>query len=304
MHGHPSLPCLLVLASTYPRWSSDSEPGFVHELAKRLTSRFRVLVLCPHSPGAPHYDLLDGVEVVRYRYAPECLETLVNNGGIVTNLKRHRLKHLLVPGFVLMQLWNAWRICRREEVAVIHAHWLVPQGLTAACLGFLSRGAPKFLLTSHGADLFALRARPLQSIKRIILRRATQITAVSQAMLPSLAALGAAGDKVSVASMGVDMTKDFVPNGQVERSVNELLFVGRLVEKKGVRYLIEALPKVRHLLPAVTLTIAGFGPEEAFLKSRVHQLGLNSAVKFLGAVPQKEPGYAQAGAFHCDYADW
>lgn len=288
MGNETERPCLLVLASTYPRWENDNEPGFVHELAKRLASRFRVLVLCPHSPGTPHHDLLDGVEVVRYRYAPECLETLVNNGGIISNLRRHPLKQLLVPGFFLMQLWNAWRICRREKVDVIHAHWIVPQGLTAACLGILSKGAPKFLVTSHGADLFALRAQPLQSIKRFILRRAAQVTTVSHAMLPPLAALGTAGDKVVVESMGVDMTHHFVPDRQVERSANNLLFVGRLVEKKGLRYLIEALPKVRHKLPAVTLTIAGFGPEESFLKTRVQQLALNSAVKFLGAVPSKE----------------
>ena len=43
---------LLVLASTYPRWPGDPEPGFVHELARRLTDRFDVTVLCPHAPGA------------------------------------------------------------------------------------------------------------------------------------------------------------------------------------------------------------------------------------------------------------
>ena len=77
-------PVLLVLASTYPRWADDHEPGFVHELARRLTDRFRVLALVPHSPGSSTRETLDGVEVIRYRYAPGRLETLVNDGGIVT----------------------------------------------------------------------------------------------------------------------------------------------------------------------------------------------------------------------------
>src|SRR5690606_9209651 len=64
-----SRPVLLVLASTYPRWPGDPEPGFVHELSRRLTDRFRVIALCPHAPGARTAERMDGVEVVRYRYA-------------------------------------------------------------------------------------------------------------------------------------------------------------------------------------------------------------------------------------------
>ncbi|HTH09438.1 MAG TPA: glycosyltransferase, partial [Acidovorax sp.] len=145
---------LLVLASTYPRWAGDPEPGFVHELAKRMTDRFRVIALVPHTGGARAREMLEGVEVHRYRYAPKRWETLVNDGGIVANLKRDRWKHLLVPGFVLAQAWCAWRLLRRERVDVIHAHWLVPQGLIAALLRYLPGRAAPFLVTSHGADLF------------------------------------------------------------------------------------------------------------------------------------------------------
>ena len=127
-------PTLLVLTSTYPRWADDPEPGFVHELAKRLTNHFRVIVLGPHAPGASATEVLDGVEGVRYRYAPDRLETLVNDGGIVTNLRRDKWKLLLVPGFVLAQSWCTWRLVRTGSVDVIHAHWLIPQGLIAAML--------------------------------------------------------------------------------------------------------------------------------------------------------------------------
>ena len=115
-------PTLLVLTSTYPRWSGDPEPGFVHELARRLTDRFQVIVLGPHAPGAKTHEVLDDVEVIRYRYAPERLETLVNDGGIVTNLRLARWKLLLVPGFVLTQAWRAWRLIRTRNIDVIHAH--------------------------------------------------------------------------------------------------------------------------------------------------------------------------------------
>ena len=88
--------------------------------------------------------------------------------------------------------------------------------------------------------------------------------------------------------MGVDMAGRFVPDAAVQRSRSELLFVGRLVEKKGLRYLLDALPAVLRERPDVTLSIAGFGPDEERLKAQVHELGLQDAVRFLGAVAQKD----------------
>lgn len=275
-------PNLLILASTYPRWASDHEPGFVHELAKRLTTEFHVIVLCPHATGAAPAEVLDGVEVIRYRYALSRLETLVNDGGIVTNLRNSHWKLLLVPGFVLMQAWCAWRLCRQRQISVLHAHWLLPQGLIAALLG------KPFVVTSHGADLYALRNRSLLALKRWVLRKAQAATVVSRAMRDAVDELGADIAKVSVVPMGVDMAGRFVPGDPAHRSHSELLFVGRLVEKKGLRYLLEAMPAVLRLRPDVTLTIAGFGPEEEQLKAQARALGLQDAVRFLGAVVQKD----------------
>jgi hypothetical protein len=128
-------PRLLVLASTYPRWPGDPEPAFVHELARRLVDAFEVTVLCPHAAGAATRETFDGVQVLRYRYAPAALESLVNDGGIVANLKRHRWKWLLLPTFVGALAWRAWRLVRRERPAVVHAHWLIPQGVVAGGAG-------------------------------------------------------------------------------------------------------------------------------------------------------------------------
>ena len=284
--GSSRLPVLLVLASTYPRWPADPEPGFVHELSRRLTERYRVILLCPHASGANPRETMDGVEVVRYRYAPERWETLVNDGGIVTNLKRARWKLLLVPGFVLGQAWVAWRLMRRERVDVIHAHWLIPQGLIAALLPWLPGRRVSYVVTSHGADLYALKGRLLDGIKRFVARRAAAATVVSSAMRERLAALGVPAAHIHVLPMGVDLSERFTPDPSVPRSQHEILFVGRLVEKKGLRHLIAALPQVLEGVPDAFLTIVGFGPEEAALRQQVHTLGLQAKVHFLGAVAQ------------------
>lgn len=282
-----SRPVLLVLASTYPRWAGDPEPGFVHELARRLTDRFDVMVLCPHAPGARRREKLDGVEVHRYRYAPERWETLVHDGGVVTNLRRNMWKYLLVPGFVFAQAWRAWWLVYSGRVDVIHAHWLIPQGLIAALLQLFPGRKIPFLVTSHGADLFALKGKLMGRLKRLVLSRAGAATVVSSAMRNHLGQLGGDTANISVLPMGVDLTGRFTPDKQAVRSRWDILFVGRLVEKKGLRYLLDALPEILRQIPDVRLDIAGFGPERDALEQQTARLGVSHAVRFLGPVPQE-----------------
>ena len=279
---------VLVIASTYPRWHGDPEPGFVHELSKRLAAHFRVIALVPDAPGADPGGVLDGVEVIRYRYAPRSLQTLVNDGGIITNLRRARWKCLLVPPMVLAQAWRTWRLVRALHVDAVHAHWLIPQGLIMAVMSALSSQAPPYLVTSHGADLFALRGRWLESIKRFVVRRAAAVTVVSQAMRDELASIGIDAAGIAVEPMGVDLSRRFTPDASVARSSHEMLFVGRLVEKKGLQYLIDAMPAVLAIHPDAFLTVAGFGPEEARLRMRVRESGLMDKVVFVGAVRQAD----------------
>lgn len=280
-------PTLLVLTSTYPRWRDDPEPGFVHELSRRLTDRFRVVVICPHASGALERELMDSVEIHRYRYAPQRWETLVNDGGMVANVRRHPWKALLLPGFFLGQLVAGYRALRTCRPAIIHAHWLIPQGLVATALTIVAPSLP-FLVTSHGADLFALKAWPFRAIKRMVIRRSARLAVVSEGMLAQVADLGTDMSKVVVEPMGTDLSGRFFPDPAVPRSRTEILFVGRLVEKKGLRFLIAAMHAIRAAVPGATLTVAGFGPELEMRKEQVRNLGLQDTIRFLGAVPQSE----------------
>ncbi len=257
----------------------------MHELSKRLTDRFRVTVLCPHAEGASTGERLDGVDVVRYRYAPQRLEKLVNDGGIATNLRLHRWMFLLLPGFFLSQLVWLIRLQLRLRPAAIHAHWIIPQAFIAVLTTLMTGRRTPILVTSHGADLFALNGSLMHRLKRWTLRRCAQATVVSQAMLAPIRSLGMPDTHVTVAPMGVDMSR-FTPAPAAVRRADELLFVGRLVEKKGLRYLIDALPTVLEKHPEVRLTVAGFGPELEQRQAQAVQLGLQDKVHFLGAVDQ------------------
>ena len=278
--GHDGRLRLLVLTSTYPRWAGDPEPGFVHELSRRLTEKFDVRVIGPHAVGALVRERLDGVDIQRYRYAPVALETLVNHGGILTNLKRSPWKWLLVPLFLGGQYLALRKALREFRPQVIHAHWLLPQGLIAA----LGRQNIPLVATSHGADLFGLRGKWFTRLRRWVVPRISVVTLVSEAMRQRLLAEQPQANAV-VMSMGVDVRERFVPATN-ERSASELLFVGRLVEKKGLHHLLHALPQVIAECPGARLTIAGFGPERERLERIATELDLGLHVDFVGAMPQ------------------
>lgn len=287
-----TLPTLLVLASTYPRYGGDPEPAFVHHLSRAMTGSFRVIVIAPHASCASGAETMDGVEVRRFRYAPTVLQTLVDSGGIVANLRRSPWKWLLVPPFLASMAWSTWRTYRREAPQVVHAHWLIPQGLVASVIACLDRAAPPFLVTAHGADVYALRSPIARMLKRLVLGRAARVAVVNNDMLGILEAIRPIGSKASVRPMGVDLEHQFAPDPSVARASDELLFVGRLVEKKGLRHLIEAMPMILVRRPGVVLRVVGFGPALTGLRQQVARLGLESRVVFEGPKVQHElPAY-------------
>lgn len=282
--GDPaSRPSLLVLASTYPRWHGDYEPGFVHALCCQLVPYFRVTVLTSRSPGAAAHETMDGVDIVRYAYAPRELETLVYGGGIATHLKRSPWKWLLVPGFVLSQAISARRLARSGCADLVHAHWLLPQGVLAR--GLFRRGLTRaYVVTSHGGDLYGFRGRWLHWLKQRVAADAAAMTVVSSGMRKEAEAQGIRATVMHVIPMGADLRGCFVPDPETVRETGRLLFAGRLVEKKGLPYLLEAMPEVLRKRPDVKLIVAGHGPLQAELKARAQALDIGDAVRFLGAV--------------------
>ena len=282
-------PRLLVLSSTFPRWLNDPEPGFVFELARRLTDRFDVTVLAPHAPGSLTHEVMDAVRVRRFRYAPARWEQLATyGGGILSRLKANPLNGLLLPPFLLGALWALMLLLRRERFAVIHAHWLIPQGALALAALALTRRRIPVVCTSHGGDLYGLQGKALESIMGAVMRHSDHITVVSRAMRQRALALGADTAKLSVLPMGVDLQQRFSPDPTSIRTSHELLFVGRLVEKKGFAILLKALPRIVQRNPGVSLTIAGDGPLREALEQQARTFGLSERVAFVGMTRQQQ----------------
>ncbi|BCB28353.1 hypothetical protein SKTS_32390 [Sulfurimicrobium lacus] len=244
--------------------------------------------MAPHTPGAKTRETMSGLTVVRFRYFFEWGETLAYQGGILANLRSNRLRYLLVPLFIISQLIVLMRLSAREKPDIVHAHWLIPQGLVAVAAGLFSRRRTALLCTAHGSDLYSLRGQLLSALKRAVMLRSDRVTVVSGAMKSYAISLGAEPDSISVISMGVDMADTFTPATHTMRRNNELLFVGKLTAQKGIESLVRAMPRIVKTHPDTILSIAGKGPDEKSLRALAEALEIAKNVNFLGAIPNEK----------------
>jgi len=267
----------------------DTEPAFVFELSRRLSESFNVTILSPRAPGSKKQESIAGLRVIRFPYFFSRWEKLaMHGGGILSQLETNPLYYLMVPFFLMGQLLAVIRLVRNEHFDLIHAHWLIPQGLIAALSMWIAGENVPLLCTSHGGDLFALKGKGLQRLKCWIMDKSAALTVVSKAMRKTVVDMGVAPDKVEVIPMGVDLKGLFTPDPGVQRKTDELLFVGRLVEVKGLQILLDAMPKVLAKHPGIRLVVAGAGPLESELRASAAKLNMTDRVDFLGMVPQSK----------------
>lgn len=288
-------PKLLVLTTTFPRWQNDPDPPFVYELAKRLAANFTVTVHAPHYPGSRAREEMGDIEVHRFRYFFEPFEKLAGSTGIMPTLRRHKKYFLLLPFFLTAQFFSLIILVRRLRPDVIHAHWIVPQGFIAVVMNRLF-GIP-VVVTAHGGDVFGLQHHLFILMKRFVLLGASGVTAVSYALKKKIED-DIMAVPVQVISMGVcsdifstkKHVAPFMEKSDTRKRV--ILYVGRLSEKKGVRYLINAMPSVLEVFPDAELLIVGSGELEPDLKEHVGSMKMEKHIVFTGGVPNSElPAY-------------
>jgi colanic acid/amylovoran biosynthesis glycosyltransferase len=165
---------------------------------------------------------------------------------------------------------------RRERPALLHAHF-ASGGLTAIPLA-KSLGVP-LLVTLHGSDV-TVKWASAESMRRLG-QEAALFLCVSQFIRDRAIAAGLPEEKLRVHYIGVDLQQfQALPADSTNAGV---LFVGRLVEKKGCAYLLRAMASVQQAHPDFLLTVIGDGPLRSDLENLAKELRL--ACRFLGAQP-------------------
>lgn len=287
---------LVVLASTYPRWANDTVPNFVENFVNRVSDKFRnVCVIVPHYRGAKRKDRprspVNNVCVRRFRYfIPYSRQNIAY--GEFRKDKVYPVKVLL---YVWSELWTTFCVCLRSKQPVINAHWLIPQGFVAVLLKPIL--GCKVVISVHGADVFTLNGAAMRKLKRFALKRADAVIVNSSATREACEELYQRN--YPLIPMGVDITRFKASRRRAAGETFELLFVGRVVEEKGLGYLCEAMKVLRQRGVPVHLNIVGNGSAHDDIAGYVKQHELDDVITLAGWVQQDRlvEYYARANVF-------
>ncbi|MCB0322258.1 MAG: glycosyltransferase [Bdellovibrionales bacterium] len=164
----------------------------------------------------------------------------------------------------------------------VHAHF-ASAATTVARLGARFAGVP-YSFTAHAKDIFHDSVDQVQLQRKIHDARA--VVAVSEFNREHLVKVGQTDAHVKRVYNGLPL--DMFRYRQRERpsAMPSVIAVGRFVEKKGFRYLIDAVALLRDEGREVRCELVGFGELEATLRARVGELGVDDLVRFAGPQPQ------------------
>jgi len=173
------------------------------------------------------------------------------------------------------------------ECDIIHCHFGV-NGLFGLRLKEL--GVKGKLVTSfHGYDVNSYPKRAGKDVYRDLFQKGDRFTTNTVFTKKKAMELGCREELISIFPEGLKIEKYRAKENTKKPGEKVIILtVGRLVEKKGHRYLIEALAKIIEKEKNIEYRIAGDGPLKDSLQSLVKNLGIEAYVKFLGLVEESE----------------
>ena len=203
------------------------------------------------------------------------------------------------PLKLLLYFWCLLRGYRRlrrhwgQRPDLVHVHVLLRTGLFAWALQAV-RSIP-FVITEHWTLYLPLRSGGISRLRRVltraVVRRAAALHTVSGGLRDAMAGLGFVNANPVVIANVVD-TSLFHPAEKESAAAAGpvLLHVSAFADQvKNISGVLRVVARLRAAWPGVRLRIAGYGPDEEFLKEYAAKLGLlaNGTVTFLGKLPHE-----------------
>lgn len=284
------------LATNYPESNDSTFPiKFVHAINKEFAKMgIKVKTITPHSKGAQTSYTMDDVKIRRFRYLPEGMQ--FNYSSIPDEIRQSKLGYIKMIIMTLAFFNFTFFECLREKPDIIHSHWSFPTGVIAHIMSKIFK--VKFIVTIHGGEFPFLKK--FKFIRNSVVRALNDseiVCANSNYSRDELIKMGVKENKV----IKLNVPPNFVTHSSDSEFLREfrkkfakpstkiILFCGRIVERKGVEYLIRAIKELEKL--DIHLMVVGGGDLLEKLKELTKSIKLEEKVTFFGRASNKELGY-------------
>lgn len=286
---------ICVFTHTYPRFRGDPVAPFMKDFCHGLAEQGQNVTLL--APYDRLFKLMENttknIKVRLYRYA--FFDNLHILGYSRTLIGDQRLKlnvFFLAPFMFISSFFSLLSIVRKEKIQVISAHWIIPNGFIAAIVSKIT-GVP-LVITIPGSDAYLGKKNFLfRWMVKFASAQAKILASNSMRYLEELSELGIDTRKFVEIPYGVNINSFlnvYKKKNQMRKlfrytnSDRIILAVGRLVEKKGFAYLINAMSLVVKEQKDVKLLIIGDGTEKNSLQKLTKELGLDENIIFVGKI--------------------
>ncbi len=229
---------VLVIGSVYPRFHEDAEvPWLRTSIAHLKKAGLDIQVLAPAYKGLKSHEI-DGIKVNRFRYAPAKWEFLTHEEGAPSKMANKPWLQLLAIPYIISGFFKCIKICRKFKPDIIHAHWPFPHAYIA--LGAAKLFKIPLVLNFHGAELLLIRKKKwVKPLLKFAISQAQAVFANSSFTAGKIKALRNVNVEWSPYGTTLETGTGNAEPHPVQGKF-KILFVGRHIERKGIRYLIEA----------------------------------------------------------------
>jgi len=288
---------IAVITSSYPRFEGDGTAPFVRSLSTALYRKGHDIQLAAPYDIEVDKSQIDPFPVQRFKYIlPLKFHIMGHARSLQADTKLKFATYLLLPLYITSGLICLLKIIIQQKSDVIHAHWLLPNGLIALIASKLTR--TPFILSLHGSDIFVTyKNKWFKWIGKTILKHSSAVSACSKELLDRATALGGNG-KVRIISWGADPEK-FKPLENKEeirkfygwnRDEIVVCSLGRMVPKKGFENLLLSFSAFTNDGKKIKLAIGGDGPVREQLINLATIKEVNDKLSLPGSIPWNEVG--------------
>ncbi len=294
-----------VLTHNYPRFSGDFSGAFIEALCQEFVRQEqRVTVWAPFDPAYQETGRQKLLDLRLYRYAlSDEAHTLGYMRTMQSDLALRRNSYWLGPAMMAAGMATVTREARRLRPDLLHAHWLLPNGLIGAVASRLL-GIP-LVISVPGSDAQVANANAVfRTLARFAMRQASLMTANSADLRDAVVALDSTvlakfdlilygadpaalqPDSGGVADLRTQWLSDYLSATLSPCHPVIILCVGRMVYKKGFDTLIRALAEPPLRDQDVLAVMVGEGDQKAEWQMLAHDLGVSDRLRWVGNVPK------------------
>jgi len=281
---------IILLTSSYPSSSDLVNQSFMTDLVESLSKRkIRFFVICPHQLSLPYREEKNNITIIRFPYwFTSSGQKLGGAGGIVPSMSRSLLAIIQIIPFCICQFITTMRTIKKENIDLIHSHWIIPQGIVGIAVRMIT-GIPH-VISIHGTDIHLIHSyRIFYPLMNIITHYSEYISTNSSHTYRLLIdTISKKNVKSCIIPMGIYPEKFLRKCSTISDKEKNILFVGRLIAWKGVYNLIRAMKLVITTVDNVHLTIIGNGPERAQLIQFTKDLGISSQIQFCDNIGKRQ----------------